>query len=391
MSLIPPDNVFVIFAVLLGSSVFGMWAEGKKWTLNIAGVVITIFFTMVLALIGLIPPAFDPQIEVPVYDFVLEYFTPVAIPLLLFNANLRKIFRESGQMIVAYLIGAVGVILGAIIAFYIVPIQDEGYKLAGVFVGTFIGGSVNFLGTAETFAFVESPSFVTAQAVDQFLFSFLVILLFALPSFKLVQRIFKVEESEGKAEGNASIPKSHPAAEMKLETVAQALGIAIGVAGLSFMVHPFIQQLLGTELNLKILIITVLITGLANIFPRYMQKLDYAAFSMGFLLIYVFLAVLGAGTNPNQVLATGPGVLAFALITLVVHLIFILVVGRLFGIGIKTLAIASSANVGGPSVAAPMAATFGLTRMLTPAILVGILGYIIGTFLGVWVGIMLGG
>lgn len=389
MSLIHPENHFAIFALLLGTSVLGMWAEGKKWAFNIAGVVITIFATMVVVLIGILPPAFDADHPVAVYDFVFDYFVPISIPLLLFNANLKRIFRESGKMILAYLIGALGVIIGAFVAFFLVPIPGEGAKMAGVFTGTFIGGSMNFIGTADVFEFAQSSRFVTAQAVDQFTFSLYVALLFSLPAFQLVQRWFIVESREGQVEGNASIPKSHPDAEITMEYLAQALGIAGAIAGLSFYITPWLQALLNTELNLNILVITLMITTLANIFPRYMQKLDYAAFSTGFLLIYIFLAVLGAGTHPNQILATGPEVLMMAVVILLVHLIILLLLGRAFNIGIKTLAIASTANIGGPSVAAPMAAAFGLPRMVTPAILVGILGYIIGTFLGVWVGVTL--
>ena len=63
---------------------------------------------------------------------------------------------------------------------------------------------------------------------------------------------------------------------------------------------------------------------------------------------------------------------------------------KFLGFGIRTLAIASSANIGGPGVSAPMAGAMGQKSLITPAILVGILGYVIGTFMGVSVGFWLG-
>jgi len=82
--------------------------------------------------------------------------------------------------------------------------------------------------------------------------------------------------------------------------------------------------------------------------------------------------------------------LLYALIILSVHLLFLLIAARVLGIGVRTLAIASSANIGGPGVSAPMAAGMGLHSQITAAVLVGILGYVIGTFLGVTVGLWLG-
>ncbi|MBC8004265.1 MAG: DUF819 family protein, partial [Verrucomicrobia bacterium] len=56
---------------------------------------------------------------------------------------------------------------------------------------------------------------------------------------------------------------------------------------------------------------------------------------------------------------------------------------KLFKFDVYEVIISSSANIMGPSVAAPMAASLGQKKLITPAILVGILGYVIGTFIGV--------
>jgi uncharacterized membrane protein len=61
----------------------------------------------------------------------------------------------------------------------------------------------------------------------------------------------------------------------------------------------------------------------------------------------------------------------------------------LLNVSLKEIIVASVANIGGASVAAPTAATLGMKKAVTPAILIGILGYVIGTFLGVSVGLWL--
>jgi uncharacterized membrane protein len=65
------------------------------------------------------------------------------------------------------------------------------------------------------------------------------------------------------------------------------------------------------------------------------------------------------------------------------HFIFLISLARLFKLDVYEVIISSAANIMGPSVAAPMAASLGQKKLITPGILVGILGYVIGTFLGV--------
>jgi uncharacterized membrane protein len=46
---------------------------------------------------------------------------PMAIPMLLFKANLRRIIPETNGMLGAFLLGAVGTVCGAVIGFSLLP------------------------------------------------------------------------------------------------------------------------------------------------------------------------------------------------------------------------------------------------------------------------------
>ncbi|MEM6631630.1 MAG: DUF819 family protein [Bacteroidota bacterium] len=394
-SLISSEDHFALFAIMCGTSVFGMWAEGKKWAMNIAGMVFTILLMALLGYVKLVPVP-TPSSSVPIYDFAFTYVVALAIPLLLFNANIRRIIQEAGPLLIAYLLGGVGVILGALLAYLLIEIPEEGGKLTGVFISTFIGGSVNFLATSEILGFSQSPRFITAMAVDNFIFSLFIAGLFALPTLSLIQRYFIIEPREESIEQKESL-ESQPISQVQgisLQSLTTCLAIAGAIAGLGVQIGQIltevIQRLFQTKISMDLLVITLLITLVANTFPKVMQQLEHTAFTLGMFFLYFFLAAIGASSDPGQIFATGPEVFLFATIILVVHLSFLLLAAKIFGIGIKTLAIASSANVGGPGVSAPMAAAMGLPSRITPAILIGILGYVIGTFIGVSVGVWLG-
>jgi len=386
-SFISPDNHFALWAILLASSAFGIYGEAKGWFGKISGVIFTIMLVAIFAMLHVIPSASDSSIQVPVYDFVFKYVTPMAIPLLLFNANIIRIIKESGRLIILYLLGAVGIVFGAVISFFVVEIGPESYKVAGVWIATLVGGSVNFVAAAETLDFSTSSLFTTTIAVDNFAIQFYLFFLFFLPSIAFLGKYFVVYTDDDEKE--AIVKKENKQHKTDLASITYVLTIAAIVTAFGKILGEYIQEIAGITINLDILIITVLITALATVFHKTMQKFEDLSFGLGMALLYVFLAVVGAASNPKDVLFAGPGILIFALLTLIIQFVFLLVVGKLMKFSLKEIAVASCANVSGPTLSAPMAATFGMKQMVTPALLVGILGYVIGTFLGVSVGFLL--
>ena len=83
-----------------------------------------------------------------------------------------------------------------------------------------------------------------------------------------------------------------------------------------------------------------------------------------------------------NIVVIGPPIVLFALITVAVHGSVIFVVGRLVGLDLATLAVASQANVGGPASAIALATARGYTDRLLPGVAVGLLGYAAGNYAG---------
>ena len=137
--LIAADQSFALWTVLLAAAAFGYWAETTSWGKRLSGAILTMGFTFVLSNLGVIPAA-----DVPAYDVVWSYLVPLAIPLLLFRADLRRILREAGPTLIAFVIGAVGTVLGTVIAYKVIPLGEEGWKLAAIFSATYVGGSMNY-------------------------------------------------------------------------------------------------------------------------------------------------------------------------------------------------------------------------------------------------------
>lgn len=387
MSLITPENHLVLFAVIVGAAALGIWSEHKKWFGKVSGILVTMIVMSVLSMSGVVPVASNPKIKVEVYDLIFSYFIPLSIPLMLMGSNLMRIIREGGKLLVAFLIGALGVVLGSFLAFYFIDLGADSGNAAGIIVATLIGGSMNFIATGEILNFSTHPLFSATIAVDNFAANAYILMLFAIPSIKFLAGFFvkpKSENLEAAEKDQNEIP--YP---ITIERIALSMLIAALVAGVGSLISPAIQYLFSSKMSMNILIITIISVLIANIFPGKLKKLEDTAFAIGLWMMYIFLAAIGASTNLNDMLHVGPAVLGFYLIILFFHLIFMVSLAKIFKLDVYEVIIASAANIMGPSVAAPMAASLGQKKLITPGILVGILGYVIGTFIGVSIAMVL--
>ncbi len=387
MSLISPENHLVLFAVIVGAAAIGIWSEHKKWLGQVSGILVTMILMSILSMSGVVPVASNPKLKVDVYELIFSYFIPLSIPLMLMGSNITRIIREGGKLLVAFLVGALGVILGSFLAFYCIDLGPDSGNAAGVISATLIGGSMNFIATGEIMNFSTHPLFSATIAVDNFAANAYVLLMFAVPSMTFLARFFvkpKIENTE--AIEKSPNEETYP---ITMERIAISLLIAAVVARAGSLLSDLIQKVYATRMSMSILMITLLAVLLANLFPKRLKKLEDTAFALGLWMMYVFLAAIGASTNLADMLHVGPAVLGFYLIIMFFHFIFLVSLSRLFKFDVYEVIISSAANIMGPSVAAPMAASLGQKKLITPGILIGILGYVIGTFIGVTIAMTL--
>jgi uncharacterized membrane protein len=375
-TLIPADSSWAIWAVLLTAAAFGLHAENTRVGRRLSGAILTMGFTFLLSNLGVIPAD-----GVPAYDVVWGRLVPLAIPLLLLRADLRRILREAGPTLLAFGIGAVGTVAGTIVAFLVVPLGAEGWQLAAVFCATYIGGSMNYAAVSEIVGLRSGDLLSAGVAADNLVMAIYFLVLFSLPSFGWLARRYPrrlVEATPGATAAEAGRKAVNTLPDLRGTTTAVALGFVLCAVSYG------LAALTGWK-GSGVLILTALTVTLATAAPGACSRLA-GSDVIGTFLMQIFFAVIGASANIGMVLKVGPVLFIFAAVILAIHLLVLLLGGMLMRLDLFELIIASNANVGGPTTAAAMAVARRWDALVLPAILCGTLGYAVANFIGVAVG-----
>lgn len=102
--------------------------------------------------------------------------------------------------------------------------------------------------------------------------------------------------------------------------------------------------------------------------------------------VQVFFAAVGANGSITQVAQNAPALFLFAFLQVFMHLGLLLGFGKMTSWSLRSMLLASNANVGGPTTAAGMAASKGWKSSIVPSLLIGTLGYTIATFVALGLG-----
>ena len=118
--LVAPDETWTLWALIVSGVVIAIYLEQTyQWAAKVSGPVLALAAAMTLSNLKITPT------QSPTYDVVGDYFVPVAIPLLLMRADVRRIIRTTGTTFAAFHVSVLGTIVGAFVAAFVWFIRLE--------------------------------------------------------------------------------------------------------------------------------------------------------------------------------------------------------------------------------------------------------------------------
>jgi uncharacterized membrane protein len=325
---------------------------------------------------GLLPTSSSAP---PLYDGIFAYVAPLLIVFLMLGIQLKSLKKAGFPMILNYLLGSLGVMVGVALGILAVngrqSLGENFHVVGGMVTATYIGGSTNLNAVALTYNFAkEGTLYAAISAVDNIITALWLGACILIP--KLMKKRFPTKRQ------NAATTENYSEAITEESTINPSdLGILIAL-GCAILFTAEQLSLWQPSIH-RIIWLSTLSLLLAQV--PFVQKLRGSR-TLGMFCSYLFLSVIGVFCDIQALLKDGQTALTLAIfitIVITVHAFFQFVVGYFLKQDWDIMGIASQANVGGATTALSVAKSLGREDLGLGGIMIGLLGNAIGTYLGV--------
>ncbi|GJM45480.1 MAG: hypothetical protein DHS20C21_23220 [Gemmatimonadota bacterium] len=370
-----------VLAVLAGIASTFFWLERKTgWKL--------FHFFPPLLFIYLLPVAFSNTgvipTQSPVYDFMGSNLLPFFLTIMLLEVNLLATVRVMGKGLFVMLLGTLGVVVGAPIAFFIVKsgLDPGAWKGFGALAGSWIGGTGNMLSVAQMVELDDdSIQYGYAVIADNAVYLIWLPIMLGSKAFAdRFHRFTRVSPDRLDLMEKAAKELTAEKGPMAMRHLLYLIFIGFVVTAAATRLADWIpalplgaEQPLFTSSTYRVLLVTAM--GIALSFTRASRIPGSHALAMA--LVYLFVARMGARADLSSVTGSVLWFLLGAYIWIFIHGIFLVFAARLFRVDVHTAAIASAANIGG-AASAPIVAAYHRPALVPVSILMAMVGYAIG-------------
>lgn len=336
------------------------------------------------------------------YHVASRYLLPASLVLLTLSINLKEVFKLGSKALIMFLTGTVGVIIGGPLAILLASsINPDLVGGAGpeavwrgmtTIAGSWIGGGANQAAMYEIFK--PSDRLYSIMITIDVLVAevWMAFLLIGVGKNKQIDSYFKADSSSVLRLQNKMHAFSKKISRIPSTTdLMVILAIGLGATGIAHFladqlaplvqVHaPFLEKFSLTSKFFWLIVISTTI-GIGLSFTRIRNYEGAGASKIGTLFIYILVATIGMKMNILKIF-DNPGLFLVGLIWMTIHVVLLLVVGKIIKAPYFFLAVGSKANIGGAASAPVVAAAFH-PSLAPVGVLLAVLGYAMGTY-GAW-------
>jgi uncharacterized membrane protein len=320
----------------------------------------------------------------PTYSAVKAFAVPMFIILMLLDVDIRATMKVALRSVGVLVVGACGVVIGGILAFFFLKSQldPEAWRGFGALTASWIGGTGNLAAVAEA---LDTPPAMMGLVViaDTFIFVLYFPVLFLAKRYaKQFARFTGVTEEESRRIDEAVGKLEEKKSDASYVDVLTLFGVGFLLIWLIDLVAVRFptQEGVFSAKTWEILLLTTVALILAATPLRRVKGTK--ALSMA--LVYLYLSMIGAQADIREA-ASAPYFMLAGVICILLHLLFCVVAARLFRVDVHLTAVASVAAIGG-AASAPVVAAYHKKELVPVSILLAMIGYALGNYLGLLAG-----
>lgn len=320
-----------------------------------------------------------------------EILVPIAIPLILFSADLSGIKRLAKPMLNSFILVAIAVSIVACASYLLYRNWIPGaYQYAGMIIGLYTGGTPNLMAIGAALS-VSETNIVLANAADVVVGgAYFLLLISVMP--KLARKFLKpFQKMETAADAGYTqrleqsfVPEKE---SFSIKTIVRHIPIVL-LAILSLAIAAGLALLLTGKMDVVVIMLGVTTCGIGCSFIKKVRSAP-GSYTVGQYLILMFSFGIGLSFNFGTLNQQALLLLAMFATAQFGSLILHLLLSKLFRIDADTALITSTAGIYGPAFIVPVATAMDNQEVVLPGLICGILGYAIGNYLGIGIAIAL--
>lgn len=320
-----------------------------------------------------------------------EILVPIAIPLILFSADLSGIKRLAKPMLNSFILVAIAVSVVASVSYLLYRnLIPEAYKYAGMIIGLYTGGTPNLMAIGAALS-VSDTNIVLANAADVVVGgTYFLLLISVMPRFaRKFLKPFQQQETAadtGYTERleQSFVPDKEP---FSWKTILRHVPIVL-LGVLSLGIAAGLALLFTGKLDVVVIMLVVTTCGIGFSFIKKVRSAP-GSYTVGQYLILMFSFGIGLSFNFGTLNKQALLLLAMFATAQFGSLLLHLLLCKVFRIDADTSLITSTAGIYGPAFIVPVADALDNREVVLPGLICGILGYAIGNYLGIGIAIAL--
>lgn len=377
-----PETLLLVMFMTVS---IGLWLQKFKVFKSLGPALTVIILGIILSNLKIVPVNHD------VYGILSGYCIPLSICICLLSLDLKEMKKLTKEPIIALISAILSVcIMAFIFGLVFAGKIDEGWKVAGMFVGTYTGGSANLTAIAvgldaarETIAAANAADYVIGIPTLVFMFAAPAI----LKNSKKFQKFWPYHHTDDELLGEGDHTELMASKEWSIQDIAWMLSLAFAV----FAVASWLSGVIfgeGFRSAGRVILITTFSIILAQ-FPR--VKRLRGNFDLGLYIALLFLTTIGFAVNLKDFFGSTLYITIFCFCVVVGCTILHLVITRIFKVRYEYVLLSIVAAISDGPTAALVASSAQWKSLINIGLLMGVIAGACGNYAGITVAYLIKG